>query len=97
MTSQSILDNVALVSAILALVVAQLLKPFTHYVGTKKWNAALAIQSGGFPSSHASFVSALATGAGVDRGAADTSFAVAAVLACVGTFSLNRVLFIRSA
>ena len=37
----------------------------------------------GFPSSHASFVVALATGAGVERGTADTSFAVAAVLAIV--------------
>ncbi|CAL6396571.1 unnamed protein product [Bathycoccus prasinos] len=80
---KNIFDNVALLSALLALLVAQLLKPLTHYVGTKKWKPSLAIGSGGFPSSHASFVVALATGAGVERGTADTSFAVAAVLAIV--------------
>ena len=83
MAGETIFDNVALVSAVLALIVAQLLKPLTHYVGTKKWKPSLAIGSGGFPSSHSSFVVALATGAGVEKGAADTSFAVAAVLAVV--------------
>ena len=79
---KNIFDNVALLSALLALLVAQLLKPLTHYVGTKKWKPQLAIGSGDL-SSHASFVVALATGAGVERGTADTSFAVAAVLAIV--------------
>ena len=79
----TLLDNVALVSAVIALVVAQALKPLTHYVGTKVWKPSLAIGSGGFPSSHSAFVVALATGAGVEKGAADTSFAVAAVLAVV--------------
>ena len=79
----TLLDNVALVSAVIALVVAQVLKPLTHYVGTKVWKPSLAVGSGGFPSSHSAFVVALATGAGVEKGAADTSFAVAAVLAVV--------------
>ena len=78
----TLLDNVALVSAVIALVVAQALKPLTHYVGTKVWKPSLAIGSGGFPSSHSAFVVALATGA-ERKGAADTSFAVAAVLAVV--------------
>ena len=76
-------DNVGLVSAVIAVVVAQVLKPFSDWTVTGKFKVGLMVGSGGFPSSHSSLVTALATGAGYQSGLGDPAFATALVLALV--------------
>lgn len=41
------------------------------------------VSSGGMPSSHSAFVTALATAIGLEEGMQASSFAIAVVLACV--------------
>tara|TARA_B110000977_G_scaffold187652_1_gene255002 strand:+ start:13067 stop:13381 length:315 start_codon:yes stop_codon:yes gene_type:complete len=76
-------DNVGLVAAVIAVVVAQVLKPFSDWTVTGKFKVGLMVGSGGFPSSHSSLVTALATGAGYQSGLGDPAFATALVLALV--------------
>jgi len=76
--------NVGLVAAFAGVVVAQALKPCTHAVASGgKVRLALALTSGGFPSSHSAFVCALATGVGAQNGLNDGAFACCVVLAMV--------------
>jgi hypothetical protein len=76
-------DNVGLVAAMIAVVVAQVLKPFSDWTVTGRFKAGLMVGSGGFPSSHSSLVTALATGAAYQSGLGDPAFATALVLALV--------------
>ena len=76
-------DNVGLVAAMIAVVVAQVLKPFSDWTVTWRLKAGLMVGSGGFPSSHSSLVTALATGAAYQSGLGDPAFATALVLALV--------------
>jgi len=81
--SVAIYENAGLVAAVVALVVAQALKPLTARGAGGPWKPSLAFASGGFPSSHSAFVCALATGVGVQWGLDSGSFACAVVIACV--------------
>jgi len=81
--SVAIYENAGLVAAVVALVVAQGLKPLTARGAGGPWKPSLAFASGGFPSSHSAFVCALATGVGVQWGLDSGSFACAVVIACV--------------
>ena len=76
-------DNVGLVAAVIAVIVAQVLKPFSEWTVTRRFTASLMVGSGGFPSSHSSLVTALATGAAYQAGLGDPAFATALVLALV--------------
>ena len=76
-------DNVGLVAALIAVVVAQVLKPFSEWAITGRFKASLMVGSGGFPSSHSSLVTALATGTACQAGLGDPAFATALVLALV--------------
>lgn len=76
-------DNVGLVAAVIAVIVAQVLKPFSEWTVTRRFKASLMVGSGGFPSSHSSLVTALATGAAYQAGLGDPAFATALVLALV--------------
>lgn len=90
-SSSTLGDNVGLVAAVIAVVVAQVLKPFSDWTVTGKFKAGLAVGSGGFPSSHSSLVTALATGAGYQSGLGDPAFATALVLALVVRHRRTRV------
>jgi hypothetical protein len=76
-------DNVGLVAAMIAVVVAQVLKPFSDWTVTGRFKVGMMVGSGGFPSSHSSLVTALATGAAYQSGLGDPAFATALVLALV--------------
>ena len=58
-------------AAIVANLTAQLLKPVIRYIRTRDWDWHLALESGGFPSSHTSTVAALTLLFDVIRGHAD--------------------------
>ena len=84
-------DNVGLVAAMIAVVVAQVLKPFSDWTVTGRFKAGLMVGSGGCPSSHSSLVTALATGAAYQSGLGDPAFATALVLALVVRAAPSRV------
>jgi acid phosphatase family membrane protein YuiD len=79
----SALDNCGLIAAFVAVVAAQALKPLTARVAGGAWRPALALASGGFPSSHSAFVTALAAGVGAQWGYDSGSFACACAVSAV--------------
>ena len=89
--SVAVFENVGLVAAVVALVVAQGLKPLTARGAGGPWKPSLAFASGGFPSSHSAFVCALATGVGAQWGLDSGSFACAVVIACVVMYDATGV------
>ena len=63
-------------AAIVANLTAQLLKPVIRYIRTRDWDWHLALESGGFPSSHTSTVAALTLAVGITDNFSSTLFAV---------------------
>ncbi|CAN0900968.1 Uncharacterized membrane protein YuiD [Linum grandiflorum] len=76
-------SNVPLVTAFLALAIAQFLKPFTVWFKERRWDSRRMLGSGGMPSSHSATVTALAVAIALQEGTGAPTFAVALVLACV--------------
>lgn len=76
-----LMSNSILISAVLGWVIAQALKMVLSW--DKKFDAKRFFGSGGMPSSHAAFVTALAMGAGFVKGFDSTEFAISAVTAFV--------------
>ncbi|XP_044486224.1 uncharacterized membrane protein YuiD-like [Mangifera indica] len=83
--------NVPLLSAFLALSLAQFLKLFTTWYKEKKWDPRRLVRSGGMPSSHSATVTALAVAIGLQEGTGGSVFAVALVLACVVMYDASGV------
>ena len=79
------LTNRHLLTAIVALILAQVLKTFFNYWRTGSWQKALALlfSTGGMPSSHSALGTSLAMSIGLHEGFDSTLFAVSAVLALV--------------
>lgn len=75
--------NAILVSALIAWLIAQLLKVGVNLFLAKKLDLQLLLSSGGFPSSHSAMVSALALGIGKYYGWDSPVFAVSAVYGMV--------------
>ena len=72
----NILLNAPLVSAFLAWLVAQFLKPFTAKAMGHGFNPHMFLTTGGMPSSHTATVVALSTSVGMTRGLQSYSFAI---------------------
>jgi len=72
-----------LVTSIIAWFIAQFIKVFTTLVRDKKFDFRRFVGSGGMPSSHAAFVTSLATEVGLCEGFGGTEFAICAVFAIV--------------
>jgi acid phosphatase family membrane protein YuiD len=87
----SAFDNCGLVAAVIAVVAAQVLKPLTARVAGGPWKPSLALASGGFPSSHSAFVTALAAGVGGQWGYDSGAFACACVLSAVVMYDATGV------
>ena len=77
------LINRHLLTALAAMVIAQILKLFFDYWRTKSWKKALLFSTGGMPSSHSALAMALAVSIGLYEGFDTTLFAMSAVLALV--------------
>ncbi|GHU55823.1 acid phosphatase [Clostridia bacterium] len=80
---QEISKNAPLWTAVLSFFSAQCIKIIIEFFRVKKFDVKLIIGSGGMPSSHASFVTALSTAAGLQEGFDSPVFAVAAVITLV--------------
>lgn len=78
-----ILDNMVLISALVAWLIAQTSKVLVNLILQRRLNFHLLMSSGGFPSSHTATVSALALGVGKYYGWNSPIFAVSAVFALV--------------
>ena len=75
--------NVTLWTAVAAWAVAQLIKTAIDYSKTKKIDFSLLIGTGGMPSSHCAFVSAMTTAIGVRNGFDTSIFALCCVFSMV--------------
>lgn len=80
-----------LAAALIANVIAQAAKVFSHYYRTGEWNLRWVIASGGFPSSHSSTVTALSVAVGIQEGFDSALFAVAAVFAFIVMYDACHV------
>ncbi|CAL1354135.1 unnamed protein product [Linum trigynum] len=84
-------SNIPLISAFLALAIAQFLKPFTVWFKERRWDSRRMLGSGGMPSSHSATVTALAVAIALEEGTGAPIFAVALVLACVVMYDATGV------
>lgn len=77
--------------ALLANVIAQILKPIFLYWKTKRFDIHQTIASGGFPSSHASTVTALSMAIGLQQGFESAYFAIAVVFSIIVIYDAVNV------
>lgn len=75
--------NYALECAILANILAQVIKVPLHLLMKRQWQPMLIFSTGGMPSSHSAFVAALTTAVAVLDGFHSTTFAISFCLASV--------------
>ena len=75
--------NITLWTAVIAWAAAQLIKTALEYSRTKKINYSLLFGTGGMPSSHCAFVSAMTTAVGIRNGFDSSVFALCCVFSMV--------------
>jgi acid phosphatase family membrane protein YuiD len=78
-----ILDNRVLLVALVACLIAQALKLVVELVKHRQLNVRVLVTTGGMPSAHSAFVTALAAGVGQSLGWSSPEFAMAAVFAII--------------
>jgi hypothetical protein len=77
------LFNFPLEVAVISMMFAQLIKLPIQYAMDKKWTPSIIFSTGGMPSSHSAFVTALTIGVGLTQGVTGPYFAISFVLAGV--------------
>ena len=78
-----LLANQHLLTALSAMLIAQILKVMFEYWRTSSWKTALFLSPGGMPSSHSALAVAVAASIGIHEGFDTTFFAVSTVVALV--------------
>lgn len=91
MASRFITGNLVLDMGMVAWLCAQILKIIITWIAHRKWDIKLLLSSGGMPSSHSSFVCAIAASIACIYGVQDTYFALAAALAVVVMYDACNV------
>ena len=79
----TILDNKALIAAIVAMLLAQAIKFIIAFMSSKKPNLKILTSTGGMPSSHSSLVMALVVAIGFEKGITSIELAIAVVFAMI--------------
>ncbi|MEQ8995835.1 MAG: divergent PAP2 family protein [Coleofasciculus sp. B1-GNL1-01] len=79
----NILNNQVLLVALIACLVAQLLKLLVELTKDRKFNIRTLVTTGGMPSAHSALVTALAAGVGQTMGWASPDFAIATIFAVI--------------
>jgi uncharacterized protein len=79
----NILNNQVLLVALIACLVAQLLKLLVELTKDRKFNLRTLVTTGGMPSAHSALVTALAAGVGQTIGWASPDFAIATIFAII--------------
>ncbi|NLL75294.1 MAG: divergent PAP2 family protein [Erysipelothrix sp.] len=80
-----------IIAAVCANIIAQLLKPFFHYLKTGEKNLSLVFESGGFPSSHTALVVALTFALGYQSRFESDSFFISAVFSLTVIYDAANV------
>ncbi len=80
---QEFLENKIILCAVISWAIAQIMKIIIDAYKTKSLSLDLIVSSGGFPSSHTSFVIATCAAIGFEEGFNSSLFALSVVLACV--------------
>ena len=78
-----ILDNRVLLVALLACLIAQILKLVIHLIQHGKVTVRVLVETGGMPSAHSALVASLAAGVGQTVGWASPEFALATIFAII--------------
>lgn len=78
-------------AAFFANFIAQGIKPLVHYYTHRKWEFRLLMDSGGFPSSHTSTVTALILSVGISEGFGSTLFTIAFVFGVITAYDAANV------
>ncbi|MDJ0621289.1 MAG: divergent PAP2 family protein [Calothrix sp. MO_192.B10] len=79
----NILDNRVLLVALVACIIAQLLKLIIEVIKHRKLDVRVLVTTGGMPSSHSALVTSLAVGVGQTMGWSSSEFALATVFAII--------------
>jgi len=79
----ALISNRHLITALVAMALAQILKVLFDYWRTGSWKKALFVSTGGMPSSHSALVTAVMVSIGLYEGFGSPLFAVSTVLALV--------------
>lgn len=81
--NNNLLANSAFISAMLAFLIAQFLKPFVNVLFERRFVWHLLFSTGGMPSSHTAGVIALVTSIGLTHGVGTVYFAISATFASI--------------
>lgn len=84
-------QNPALIAALSAWALAQILKMPIHYSQTHGWDWSLLLRAGGMPSSHSSLVTATAHGVGLTTGFDTPLFALAVAIAMIVIYDATGI------
>jgi uncharacterized protein len=86
-----ILSNPALIAALVAWALAQIIKIPLEYVQRRRWDFALLFRAGGMPSSHSALVTACAHSIGLYYGFDTPMFALSAVVAMIVIYDATGI------
>lgn len=78
-------------AALIACVLAQLLKPVCYWIWHRRWHTYLFFAAGGMPSSHVALVAALSLSTGLVERFSSTIFAVTLGFSCIVAFDAANV------
>ena len=81
--NNDILHNAPLISAFVACIAAQVLKPFIAVIMGYKFDRHMFVTTGGMPSSHSATVTALTASIAITQGVGSVAFAVSLVFAFI--------------
>lgn len=91
MEVMTLLENKALMAAILAWFIAQLIKVVFVLIEEKRFDFGKMISSGGMPSSHSALITAMTASVGKTAGLDSVAFAIAAVTSLVVMYDAANV------
>ncbi len=87
----SVLNNYVLIAALIAWIIAQLLKVPIEYLQTRRWNWALLVQAGGMPSSHSALIVGIAQAIGLAVGYGTPLFALSFAIAMIVIYDATGI------
>lgn len=87
----TLLDNTPLVAALVATLLAQVLKVILVLLTERRWALDRMLETGGMPSSHSATVTALAVSVGMAEGFGSTLFALSVVFAGIVMYDASGI------
>jgi acid phosphatase family membrane protein YuiD len=84
-------SNQVLGPTLLGWFLAQILKPFTHYIRVRRWNWGLFFSAGGMPSSHSALITSVTFAIGFQIGFDSPLFALALAIGMIVVYDAAGV------